>query len=119
MKKIFPFVGLLLAAACSWAFYPKAAESSGYAMVISRFSGTALNARNTLSIIMPNGDMQVQETDVKTGTIKKVASSFDLMHLEELKKLNELRQNGWRVVNSTQMSVGDGTINETIYVLEK
>ncbi|SDY74240.1 hypothetical protein [Hymenobacter psychrophilus] len=119
MKKIIPFAGLLLAAACSWAFYPKPAEPTGYAMVISRFSGSALNAKNTLSIIMPNGEVQVQETDAKSGTIKKVANSFDLMHLEELKKLNELRQNGWRVVNSTQISVGAGTINETIYVLEK
>lgn len=120
MKKVFLSAALALAVAGSWAFYPKApADATGYMMVISRFSGGAFNAKNSLSVIAPDGQIQTLEVDAKTGTVNKVAGSFDQMHLAELKKINELQQIGWRVVNSTQNSVGNGAITETIYLLEK
>ena len=121
MKKVFLSAALALAVAGSWAFYPKAAAdaSGGYMMVISRFSGGGFSAKNTLSVIAPDGQVQTQEADAKTGTISKVAGSFDQMHVTELKKINELQLAGWRVVNSTQNSVGNGAITETIYLLEK
>ena len=120
MKKVFLSVALALAVAGSWAFYPKAAaEPGGYMMVISRFTGTGFSGKNTLSVVAPDGQIQTQETDVKAGNVIKVANSFDQMHLSELKKINELRLQGWRVVNSTQNSVSGGAITETIYLLEK
>lgn len=88
-------------------------------MVVSRFTGNTLDADNTLSVITPDGQVQTQEFDAKTGSTKKVAGALDQMHLNETKKLNELRQLGWRVVTSTQMSVGGGVINEMVYLLEK
>ena len=84
-------------------------------MVISRFSGSAFGGKNTLSTVTPDGQIQTQEADAKSGTCNKVANSFDLMHLNELKSINELRLQGWHVVNSTQNSVGGGAITETIY----
>ena len=120
MKKVFLSAALALAVAGSWAFYPKAAaEPMGYMMVISRFSGSAFGGKNTLSTISPDGQIQTQETDAKSGTINKVANSLDQMHFNELKKINELRLQGWQVVNSTQNSVGGGAITETIYLLDK
>lgn len=120
MKKVFLSAALTLAVAGSWAFYPKAAaDTTGYMMVISRFTGSGFSAKNTLSVITPDGQIQTQEADAKTGTINKVAGSFDQMHLTELKKINELQQQGWRIVNSTQNSVGNGAITETIHLLEK
>jgi hypothetical protein len=119
MKKVFLSAALALAVAGSWAFYPKAAEPAGYMMVISRFTGSGFSAKNTLSVITPDGQIQTQEADAKTGSINKVAGSFDQMHLTELKKINELQQQSWRVMNSTQNSVGNGAITETIYLLEK
>jgi hypothetical protein len=119
MKKVFVSAALALAVAGSWAFYPKAAEPGGYMMVVSRFTGTGFGGKNTLSTISPDGQIQTQEADAKSGSINKVANSFDQMHLSELKKINELKLQGWRVVNSTQNSVGNGAITETIYVLDK
>lgn len=120
MKKVFLSAALVLAVAGSWAFYPKTlADATGYMMVISRFTGGGFSAKNTLSIIAPDGQIQMQEADAKTGTLNKVAGSFDQMHVTELKKLNELQQQGWRVAHVTQNSVGNGAITESIYLLEK
>ena len=120
MKKVFLSAALALAVAGSWAFYPKApADASGYMMVIGRFSGSAFGGKNTLSTISPDGQIQTQEADAKSDTLNKVANSFDQMHLNELKRITELRLQGWHVVNSTQYSVGGGAIAETIYLLDK
>ena len=120
MKKVFFSAALALAVAGSWAFYPKApAEASGYMMVVSRFSGTSFGGKNTLTAISPDGQIQTQETDAKAGSLNKLSNSFDQMHLNELKKINELRAQGWQVINSTQNTVGSGVITETIYLLDK
>lgn len=116
MKKIFPFAALLLAAAGSWAFYPKAAESQGYMMVVSRFTGNGFSAKIIVSTIAPDGQIQTEEHDAKTGTRDKMTNSFDQLHVVETRKLNELRQTGWRVVSSHQST---SVSLETTFVLEK
>ena len=120
MKKALLFVALLLTAAGSWAFYPKPAEPGEYMMVVSRFSATAVfRGKNTLSVIASDGQTQKQEYDVKNGSLNKLNDSFDQLHQDELRKLNELHQLGWRVVTNNQMIVSNGAINETTYLLEK
>jgi galactokinase/mevalonate kinase-like predicted kinase len=88
-------------------------------MVISRFAGTGFSAKGTISIISPAGQLQTQEVNAKTGNVKRVAESFDELHLAELKTLNDLHTAGWRVKTTTQVSVTSGTINETDHLLEK
>lgn len=119
MKKLVPAAALLLAALGSWAFYPKAAANPEYMMVVSRFAGTGFGGKNTISTLSPGGQVETTEVDAKAGSLNKMAGSYDQLHLNELKKLNELRLAGWRVVNSTQISVGSGTINETTFLLER
>ena len=118
MKKVFLYAALALASVSSWAFYPHTAEPAGYMMVISRFTGAGFSAKGTLSTISPDGQVRTQEIDAKTGSISKVAGSFDQLHLNELKMLNDLRTSGWHIKTATQVSVGSGAINETVYVLE-
>ncbi|RAK66910.1 hypothetical protein [Hymenobacter edaphi] len=117
MKKLLLPALLLVTALGSWAFYPKTAEPQGYMMVIGRIAGNGFSAKNSISTIMPDGQMQTQELDAKTGSVSKLTGSFDQLHQAELKKLNELRQVGWRVVNSTQMTAGAAI--ETTYLLDK
>jgi hypothetical protein len=116
MKKAFPFAALLLAAAGSWAFYPKApAEPTGYMMVVSHFSGNAFSAKGTISTISPDGEVQ-NNFDAKNGSGKQIIASYDQLHLVETQKLNELRQAGWRLVATHQSA---SVSLETTFILEK
>jgi hypothetical protein len=119
MKRLLFLATLLVTAVGTWPFYPKAAEPTGYLMVISRFAGTGFGCKSTISTVSPNGQIEATEVDAKAGSLNKLSTSYDQLHQSELKKLNELRQAGWRVVNSTQVSVGNGAINETTFLLEK
>lgn len=119
MKKIHFFAALLLTAIGSWAFYPKAAAPSGYMMVVSRFSVTFGGAKNSVSVITPDGQIQTQEINAQRGSVNKLIEANDQRHASELKKINELQQAGWRVINSTQITNEAGLINETTFLLEK
>jgi hypothetical protein len=111
-------VGMLaLIAAGSWAFYPKAEATNGYMMVVSRLSGSAFSTKINISTISPEGQTQTQEFDAKSGNVSKFTGSLDQLHIVELKKLNELRAVGWRVVTSTQSNASVSI--ENTFILEK
>ncbi|GAA4368352.1 hypothetical protein GCM10023185_41040 [Hymenobacter saemangeumensis] len=120
MKKALSFAALLLAAAGSWAFYPKPAEPSGYMMVIGsgRTSGLA-SYTASITVVQPTGEEQAREIDTKSLTRKNVMSGFVDLHKAELAQLNQLSAQGWRVVAVTQSNSFQGALNETTYLLEK
>ncbi|MFD1470018.1 hypothetical protein ACFQ48_17450 [Hymenobacter caeli] len=106
MKKLFLSATLLLVAAGTWAFYPKAAEPGGYMMVIGRESHGY-----SIITISPSG-----ETSIQPVTKTKQDAEFALRKAEIL-KVNDLKQNGWKVINTTTHSV-PGYFEE-VYLLEK
>ncbi len=118
MKKLLLPVALLLAAAGSWAFYPKPiADSEGYMMVVSRSYVVVSAKQNSLTVISPDGQTQVQESETKTGRGTNATASYNQLRTSEVMKLNELRKAGWRVVTSNQLTI-PGTLIETTYLLE-
>lgn len=119
MKKVFLSLALVLAVVSAWAFYPKAPQTSGFMMVISRFSGAGFSSKGTVIVIPPDGQAQTQEVETKTGSLNKVSGSLDQLSIAELKTLNELRATGWRLKTSTPVVLGSGAITETVYILEK
>jgi hypothetical protein len=60
MKKVLLSAALGLAAAGSWAFYPKAADQLGYMMVIGRFSGSGFAQPGELLVVSPDGQVAAQ-----------------------------------------------------------
>ena len=118
MKKVFLSAALTLAVAGSWAFYPKEAEPPGYMMVIGKcemgFGGDVV-----VTTISSDG----QRTEAAVSLTKPKYRITDL-HQAELVKLNQLRQNGWRVINTTSLptsttSGGSIAAFETTYLLER
>jgi len=116
---MFLSLALALAAISAWAFYPKAAQTNGYMMVIGRFSGSGFGSKGAIITISPDGQTQTQEVETKTGSLNKVSGSLDQLSVAELKTLNELRATGWRLKTSTPVVLGNGAITETVYLLEK
>ena len=112
MKKVFLSAALALAVAGSWAFYPKApAEPGGYMMVVGRLYD------NNILVATITSDGQYGED---TAPITKLKYINRDMHKAQLLKLNQLRQNGWRVVTTASTGTANGNGNdETTYLLEK
>ena len=121
MKKIIPFAALLLAAAGSWAFYPKTAEPQGYMMITGVGRAAGLGAFNaSLTVTSPTGEQVTEELDGKAfGTSKSISAGFIGLHQAELRKINQYVQQGWRVVGVTQNNSYQGAVNETTYLLSK
>lgn len=118
MKKILFPTALVLVAAGSWAFRAKTAEPASYMMLTSHFVGSGFSAaKGSLVVIMPDGQVQTQDVEVKSGTPTNVSNSLEQLHLKETIKLNELRAAGWRVKTATQMN--GTTVFEMTYLLEK
>lgn len=117
MKKTLCVLTLLAVAAGSWAFYPKAVEPQGYMMVVSRLTVYGTSAKNTVTTIAPDGQLQTVEVEAKTGSMSKIVTTYDQLHQLELKKLNELRQAGWHVVNTARSD--EGGFNEVTFLLDK
>ena len=120
MKKVFLSAALALAVAGSWAFYPKAAESGGYMMVIGngRPSGLASYSAS-ITVVQPNGERQTEEVDTESFSRRNLTVGFVDLHKAELLQVNKLAAQGWRVISVTQSSSVQGIINETNYLLEK
>jgi hypothetical protein len=115
MKKVLLSVALALAVAGSWAFYPKApAEPTGYMMVVGKSFGNDI----TMTVITSDG--QYTETGVPVTKLKY--RSEDL-HKAVLLQLNQLRQSGWRVVNTAAITTSGGNGGsvsyETTYLLDR
>jgi hypothetical protein len=114
MKKLVLFATLGLAAAGSWAFYPKAAAPrAGYLMVIGSGRPGTTSTAPEIVVIQPDGTRQVQRLPEI-----KIAAAVD-MHRAELLKVNSLVAQGWRVAHVTQSTVGVGATTETMYLLER
>jgi hypothetical protein len=90
MRKVFLSAALALAVAGSWAFYPKAATDSAYMVLSVRVPASG---RPSLVSIAPNGT----ETP-ETLNFKRPAHSI---RSQAVVKLNELRSQGWSVVQMT------------------
>ena len=115
MKKIFLFTALAFVVAGSWAFYPKGAESSGYMMV------TSSNFPNySITIISPTGEIVNQVVKLNTfGSPKQKVTANRELHKAEIIKINELRQAGWKVINSSTQPNGFTGSGDYVYILEK
>jgi hypothetical protein len=120
MKKAFPFAALLLAAAGSWAFYPKApAEPTGYMMVIGSATFSGFTSKAEVTVVDPAGKTTVEDVDARNSSAKKITESLTALHQVELKKLNELKQQGWNIVQTTAQTISPPAMLTTTYVLEK
>lgn len=121
MKKTVLFAALALAAAGSWAFYPKAQEPGGYMMIISnpsRGAGTGV----TITTVAPDGAQQEHTTKIKSSMFTPRAVDEVEMHRVELAVLNEHSRAGWHLVNVLHTVTADkGTTGgyQTVYLLEK
>ncbi|MBD2767084.1 hypothetical protein IC235_04140 [Hymenobacter sp. BT664] len=119
MKKIFLPTALLLAVATSWAFYPKATEPTGYMMVIGSATFAGFTSKAEVTVVDPTGKVSVQDVDARNGSAKKVTESLTILHQAELKKLNELKQQGWKIVQTTSQTISPPAMLTTTYVLEQ
>jgi hypothetical protein len=123
MKKLLLALGVWLAAAGSWAFYPKApaaAPSGGYLMVIGSGRPGTQSTAPEIVVIQPDGTRQVQRLpEIKIGTERNSTAAAVDMHRAELLKVNSLVAQGWRVAHVTQSTVGVGATTETMYLLER
>jgi hypothetical protein len=108
-----------LAAAGSWAFYPKATTPGAYLMVVGSGRPGTKSAVPEITVIQPVGTQQVQElTNIKIGT-ERYSAAATALHRAELLKVNSLVAQGWRVAHLTQSTVGVGATTETVYLLER
>ena len=113
MKKVFLTAALALAVAGSWAFYPNDSQPGAYMQL------DIYNAYGRGTIITTGSDGKVSIEQVKE-------MDAPLSRSKTLLKLNELRRDGWQVVQMTDQNVGqtrDG-INylssfSVTYLLEK
>ena len=120
MKKMLFVFALGLSAAGSWAFYPKAAAPVGYLTVIGSGRPGTNSASPELTTIQPDGQMQVQRLPhIKVSSERSSTAAAVELHQAELRKINSLYAQGWRVVSIAQSTVGIGATTETIYLLEK
>lgn len=120
MKKLLILAGVALAAAGSWAFYPKAAATSGYLLVVGSGRPGTDSYVPELTTIQPDGQRQVQRlSNIKVGTERSSTAAAVELHQAETLKINSLYAQGWRLVSVAQSTVGVGATTETVYVLEK
>ncbi|AWM34863.1 hypothetical protein [Hymenobacter nivis] len=121
MKKISLFLALGLAAAGSWAFYPKTtAAPRGYLMLIGSGRPGTESSVPELTTIQPDGQRQVQLLPaVKSSSERSSTDAAVGLHRAELLRLNALYAQGWRLVSTAQSTVGTGATTETIYLLER
>ena len=121
MKKVFLSAALVLAVASSWAFYPKADESTGCMMIISN-PNSGLNSGITITTVAPDGTQSAQTTKIKTSLFTSRSADAIEVHKLELAVLNSYVRNGWHILSVTPANLVDkGTTADfqTVYLLEK
>jgi hypothetical protein len=121
MKKALLFVGLVLTAAGSWAFYPNTTEPATYMMVVSSISG-GFNAQAFITTVAPDGTRQETEVDFKKGNGKKLASNTTDVHAAALTTINEYTRKGWHLVSTAPgglVASGSTVTSQVVYVLER
>ncbi len=115
MRKLLYVIGLLVVAAGSFAFLPKAENEKEMMMI---FTVSGLTAKTTT--ISPDG-----ATDFKAIELDKKFQPFPWAqaHQAELTKLNVLRKQGWHVArhytNAFTYNLSGATTIEVVYALEK
>ena len=115
MKKMFLFATLAFVAAGSWAFYPKAAEPSGYMMVTSSNFPSY-----SITIISPSGELVNQVVDPKKyDSARQMVAANQKLYKAEISKINELKQAGWKVISASMHSNGFVRPGDYVYLLEK
>ena len=121
MKKALFTLLLAAAAASSWAFYPKAAEPTGYMMIIGSAKLAGFSYEADVITIAPDGSQQSQDIDLKTGSARKLTASLAELRKAELSQVNHLNGQGWHLVSVAPNNVGGdrGMISQMVYVLEK
>lgn len=122
MKKVILSAALVLAVAGSWAFYPKAAEPTGYMMVIGNFTLNGFTADANVTTILPDGQQTEVAVEVKVRNAEKVTVGFVEVQKAALAKVNALAKEGWQVVNSspaTFAATGTTRVNQTVYLLAR
>jgi hypothetical protein len=118
MKKTVLSVALALVAVGSWAFYPKADSPSGYMMVVGSATFAGFTSKAEVTVVTPDGKATVEEVDARNGSYKKITESLTFLHQAELKKLNELKQQGWTITQTTSQTISPPAMLTTTYVLE-
>jgi len=91
MKKVVLAALLLVVAVGSWAFYPKAPADSAYMLLSLE---VPYDGRPSLVTTMPNEEETSQRLDLKAKPTRSAQAQL-------LGKLNELRSQGWTVVQMT------------------
>lgn len=91
MKQAILIALLLVVAVGSWAFYPKAAADSTYALLSLEMP---YDGRPSLLTTMPNEEETSIRLDLKAKPTRSAQAQL-------LSKLNELRSQGWTVVQMT------------------
>ena len=120
MKKVFLSAALALAVAGSWAFYPKApTDATGYMMVIGSATFAGFTSKAEVTVVTPDGKATVEDVDARNGSARKVTESLTVLHQAELKKLNELKLQGWSIVQTTSQTITPPAMLTTTYVLER
>ncbi len=112
----------MLAAASSWAFYPKAAEPTEYMMIIGNFTLNSFSADANVTTVLPNGQQSEQVVDVKIRSAEKITIGFVEVQKAALAKANDLAKSGWRIVSASPSAfirTGTTYVNQTVYLLEK
>jgi len=117
MKKAFLSAALALVAAGSWAFYPKVDTPNGYMMVIGSATFAGFTSKAEVTVVDADGKATVEDVNVRNVTARQITESLTVLHQAELKKLNELKQQGWSI-NQTTSQVLSGMLTTT-YVLER
>ena len=110
MKKIFVLAAVSLAAAGSWAFYPKATGPGGYMIIIGR-----INTNYSLITISPTGETTTQVIDdsYHGNSLDKQNKAYLQLKQAEIQKINELKMAGWKI---TSMSTDRIAV---VYLMEK
>ncbi|WBA40460.1 hypothetical protein [Hymenobacter canadensis] len=102
MKKSILYLFAVLAIVSSLAFHPKPTTEAGYMLLTLHTGG-----RPALVSISPTGEQQ------QYPLLKKAKGSYDY-HAQLMLKLNELRQQGWTVV---QMQTTEAVVPDIQYPL--
>ncbi|TGE27040.1 hypothetical protein [Hymenobacter metallicola] len=118
MRNVFFVSALLLVALGSWAFYPRSGAAGGY-MQVSMYAGSG---KPVLVTISPSGEV----TEEKLTTKAKGDYKYQALLLV---KLNELRSQGWTVVDMQQTEtstpnlnyplLGPDVVSSATYLLER
>ena len=119
VKKILISAALTLAVVGSWAFHPKATKSTDYMMLIGTATFASSSPKVEVTVIEPSGRANTTSVDGFGAITRSVTESLTLLHQTELKKLNELKGQGWTIAHINAQTICQPSILKTTYVLDR